>query len=113
MATIGFDILTQCCHFKRLSLNDNRHRAMLNTSWYGLEACFLSKSYSILRQMRGGQVDITDFCTQQRVAHSSADHARLATITVQCCKKRLKWLRLQPVGTARNIDGMNECLAQA
>ncbi|MDT4884525.1 hypothetical protein FQZ97_1206760 [compost metagenome] len=113
MATIGFDILAQCCHFKGVPLNDNRHRAMLNTGRHGLEACLLRKSYSILRQMRGSQIDITDFCAQQRVADSTANHARFATITVQCCKKRLKWLRLQPIGTARNIDGMNACLAQA
>ena len=108
MASIGFDILPQRRHLERLPLHDNGDRAMFDTGRHRLATGLFRQPDSLLRQMRRCQIDITYLCAEQRIAHRTAHHTRLAAVAVQRLEQGSQRLCFQPVRCAGNIDSLTQ-----
>ena len=101
-AAIGFDIMAQRRHFVRLMINHHRHRAMFNPGRMGFQSSGSEDFNDTLRRQRGGKIDLGDGNFQNRIAHGTARHPRLATRFRDDAEDPLQRWRPQPFG-ARQV----------
>src|SRR5262245_54115695 len=83
VAAVGFDIHAQRSHFERLLVDDNCDGAMLDASRHRLEAGSSDTLDDLLGDRGGSNVDLGNRHAEHRIAHGTADSARLLAVLVQ------------------------------
>ena len=90
------DVLAQRCDFEWLLVGDDGNGAMLDSRGHRLEPSCLCSTFHLLRQRRGGDVDISDRQSEERVAHGTADDSGFLAAAVERGEQLAKRGRVEP-----------------
>jgi hypothetical protein len=66
-----------------LPVDHQRDRAMVDAGWNRADALCRRARNHLLGRPGGGQIDIADRQSHQRIAHRTADHADLLTVLIE------------------------------
>ena len=83
LAPERLDVLAQRRDFEADAVDDDRHRAVLESGRHRLEAGRLRAPRHFGRERGRGDVDVARRMPEQHVAHRPADHARLLAVTIE------------------------------
>ena len=83
LAAEGLGVLAQGGDLERLSIDHQRHGAVVDAGRHALDAGRLGAADHLGRQGGGRDIDIGDRNLQQRIADRAADHARFLAIAVE------------------------------
>ena len=77
VAAVGLHVAAQGRHLEGVVIGDHRHGAVLQAGLDDGEASGAGEPHHVLGRRGGGEVDVGDGNSHQRVAHHAADRARL------------------------------------
>jgi hypothetical protein len=100
MAAVRLDVCAQRRHLEGASVDHRRHCAVLDAGGHSLEASRLHPPHGLVRQRRGGDVDIGHRLVEQRVAHRTARNPGQFAVGRKRRKELLQVPVVQPVAPA-------------
>src|SRR6185312_5156678 len=98
MSAEGLDVAPERRHLEGYAIGDDRHRAMLDPGGDRFEVGAARQRNHLLRQRRGGEIDLGHRQTQQGIAYRAANRASLDTRTGERGEYALDLGLLQPGG---------------
>jgi hypothetical protein len=97
VAAEGLDVTSEGGDLEWHSVGDDGDRAVIDSGRHGLEPGPLGKRHHPLRLRRGGEVDLGDGKSEQRIAHGSTHRARLDAIAPKRAEHGARFFAFQPL----------------
>ena len=97
MAAEGLDVTPERGDLERQAVGNDGDRAVIDPCRHGLEPGLFGKRHHPLRLSRGGEIDLGDGKSEQRIAHGATHRARLEAVALKGAEHGARFPALQPL----------------